>query len=81
VTKGSAPSFSVAYSASTKRRSTDTADANGNIQSVNSQWLNYDIENRISTVLTSQFGSTVMQYGYDAGNKRVWRGSTSPALD
>jgi RHS repeat-associated protein len=77
VTKGSAPTFSVAYSASTNRRTSDSAAANGNIQNANGQWLNYDIDNRISNVLTSQYGSTVMQYGYDAENKRVWRGSST----
>jgi hypothetical protein len=39
-----APSFSTTYSASTNRRTGDTADSNGNITYVNSQYLTYDIE-------------------------------------
>jgi hypothetical protein len=88
VTKGSAPSFSTTYSASTNRRakpgSGDTVDSNGNITLVNSQCLGHfpetDIENRISGVVTDSGDTSLAllgaaQYGYDAGNKRVWRGS------
>jgi RHS repeat-associated protein len=77
VTKGSAPSFSTTYSASTNRRTGDTADSNGNITYVNSQYLTYDIENRISGVGTYSGDTSIAQYGYDAGNKRVWRGGGS----
>jgi hypothetical protein len=53
-----------AYNASTNRQTGDVADANGNIGS----GYIYDIENRLL-----QAGSGMPQYGYDAGNKRVWR--------
>ncbi|MEQ1949649.1 MAG: RHS repeat-associated core domain-containing protein [Bryobacteraceae bacterium] len=68
VIKGSAPSMHVVYNASTNRQTGDTADANGNI---GSGYL-YDIENR----LLRPGASSTVQYGYDAGNKRVWRGDT-----
>ncbi len=79
MTKGSAPTFSATYSASTNRRSGDTADSNGNITYVNSQYLTYDIENGISGVGTYSGDTSVAQYGYDAGNKRVWRGGAGPS--
>ncbi|MEQ1948813.1 MAG: RHS repeat-associated core domain-containing protein [Bryobacteraceae bacterium] len=68
VIKGSAPTMHVVYNASTNRQTGDTADANGNI---GSGYL-YDIENR----LLRPGASSTVQYGYDAGNKRVWRGDT-----
>jgi RHS repeat-associated protein len=43
-------------------------------RSNDAQYLNYDIENRISGVGTYSGDTSVAQYGYDAGNKRVWRG-------
>ncbi|MEQ1887136.1 MAG: hypothetical protein ABL967_18890 [Bryobacteraceae bacterium] len=58
----------VVYSASTNRQTGDTADLNGNI---GSGYL-YDIENR----LLRPGASSTVQYGYDAGNKRVWCGDT-----
>ena len=61
----------VAYNASTNRQTGDAADANGNL---GSNYI-YDIENRLL-----QPGSGP-KYAYDPSNKRVWRGSTSPALD
>jgi hypothetical protein len=48
------------------------ADANGNIGSGNV----FDIENRMTAP-----GGTTVRYGYDAGNKRVWRGDTTAGLD
>ncbi|MEQ1884082.1 MAG: RHS repeat-associated core domain-containing protein [Bryobacteraceae bacterium] len=68
VIKGSVPTMHVVYSASTNRQTGDTADLNGNI---GSGYL-YDIENR----LLRPGASSTVQYGYDAGNKRVWRGDT-----
>jgi RHS repeat-associated protein len=62
--KGTVPTMHVVYNASTNRQTTDTADANGNIGS----GYIYDIENRLL-----QAGSGMPQYGYDAGNKRIWR--------
>jgi hypothetical protein len=57
----------VAYDYSTNRQVGDTADLNGNIGSSNI----YDLENR----LVEPSGSTA-RYGYDASNKRMWRGDT-----
>ena len=57
----------VAYNYLTNRQVGDSADANGNIGSANI----YDLENR----LVQPSGSTA-RYGYDANNKRVWRGDT-----
>jgi RHS repeat-associated protein len=62
----------VVYNASTIRQTGDTANLNGNI----GNGYIYDVENRLL-----QAGSGMPQYGYDAGNKRVWRGQSSPALD
>jgi RHS repeat-associated protein len=70
--KGTVPTMHVVYNASTNRQTGDTADANGNIGS----GYIYDIENRLL-----QAGTGMPQYGYDGGNKRVWRGQASPALD
>jgi len=72
VIKGSAPDVHVAYSYSTNRQTGDTADANGNIGSSNI----YDLENR----LVQPSGSTA-RYGYDAGNKRMWRGDSGLGVD
>jgi RHS repeat-associated protein len=71
VIKGSAPSMHVTYSAATNRQSGDVADANGNILGSATPSLQnvFDIENRITNP-----GGTAMKYGYDAGNKRIWRG-------
>src|SRR5579871_4085737 len=68
----------VTYNASTNRQTGDVADANGNILYNGSSSTIYDIDNRMV-----QPGGTTADYGYDAGNKRVWRGDTSPspALD
>ncbi len=68
------------------RRGLDTAD--GNIQNApqrgacgtrsnDAQYLNYDIDNRITGVGTYSGDTSVAQYGYGAGNKRVWRGGGS----
>lgn len=70
VTKGSAPSLSVSYNSATNRRTTDSADANGNI--LQSGVTNYDVENRITQANIS--GGTV-KYSYAPGNKRLWRGT------
>jgi RHS repeat-associated protein len=71
VTKGTAPSLSVSYNAATNRRSSDTADANGNI--FQNGIAAYDIDNRIALVNTS--GGGTARYSYGPGNKRVWRGA------
>jgi hypothetical protein len=75
VTKGSAPSLSVSYSASTNRRSGDCADANGNIDpgcGGTYTGYTYDAANRGSRV--AQWQCPVVAYSYAPGNKRVWRG-------
>ena len=58
------------YSAANNRAG-DPADANGNIGN-----YTYDIENRIV-----QVPLTTVQYAYDAGNKRVWRGDVNNSID
>ena len=68
VIKGSAPSESVAYNYATNLQTGDTADANGNIGS----GYIYDLDNR----LVQPGSSATAHYGYDARNKRVWRGDT-----
>jgi RHS repeat-associated protein len=68
VIKGSAPDVHVAYNYSTNRQTGDTADYNGNIGS----GYIYDLENR----LVQPGSSATAHYGYDTGNKRVWRGDT-----
>jgi pectate lyase len=68
VTKGSAPDVHVAYNYLTNRQTGETADANGNIGS----GYIYDLDNR----LVQPGSSSTAHYGYDAGNKRVWRGDT-----
>jgi RHS repeat-associated protein len=70
VIKGSAPTMHVVYSAANNRAG-DPADANGNIGN-----YTYDIENRIVQVPNS-----TVQYAYDAGNKRVWRGDSNNSID
>jgi RHS repeat-associated protein len=70
VIKGSAPTMHVVYSAANNRAG-DPADANGNIGS-----YTYDIENRIV-----QVPNTTVQYAYDPGNKRVWRGDSNNGID
>jgi RHS repeat-associated protein len=70
VTKGSAPTLSATYSASTNRRTTDTADANGNI--FQNGITAYDVANRVARANIS--GGEV-RYSYGPGNKRVWRGT------
>jgi len=79
VIKGSAPSMSVVYSASTNRQTGDTADANGNILGSATPSLQnvFDIDNR----MTAPGGGATMRYSYDAGNKRVWRGDSATGLD
>ena len=73
VIKGSAPDVHVAYNASNNRQTGDTADANGNIGS----GYIYDMDNR----LVQPGSSSTAHYGYDAGNKRVWRGDTGTGMD
>ncbi len=73
VIEGTAPTLSVSYSASTNRRTTDCADANGNISPCGSTYT-YDVANRIVAAPIS--GDTI-RYSYAPGNKRVWRGSTT----
>ena len=68
VTKGTAPSLNVTYNASTNRRTTDCADANGNIGAASascSEGYSYDAANRITAV-----GSTA--YSYAPNNQRVY---------
>src|SRR4029077_2068877 len=60
VTQGSAPPLNVTYDATTNRRTTDCADANGNIGSASSSCsenYTYDVANRIRAV-----GSTYYSY-------------------
>ncbi len=68
----------VTYNASNNRQSGDSADANGNILYNGSSSTIYDLDNRMV-----QPGGTAVDYAYDAGNKRVWKGDTSqnPVLD
>ncbi|HEV2353827.1 MAG TPA: RHS repeat-associated core domain-containing protein, partial [Puia sp.] len=73
VIKGSAPDVHVAHNASDNLQTGDTADANGNIGA----GYVYDLDNR----LVQPGSSSTVHYGYDAGNKRVWRGDTSVGLD
>ena len=63
----------MAYNASNNRQTGDTADANGNIGS----GYIYDLDNRLSAARQS----STAHYGYDAGNKRVWRGDSSSGID
>jgi hypothetical protein len=62
----------VTYNAANNRQTGEVADLNGNIGSGNV----FDVENR----MTAPAGATI-RYGYDAGNKRVWRGDTGAGLD
>jgi RHS repeat-associated protein len=76
VTQGTAPALSVAYDATTNRRTGECADANGNINSATSCTNGnvYDFQNR----LVRNGGSTLAwAYSYAPGNKRVWRGNWS----
>ena len=59
----------MAYNASNNLQTGDTADANGNIGS----GYIYDISNR----LVQPGSSSSVHYGYDVGNRRVWRGDGS----
>jgi len=80
VTAGTAPSLSVVYNASNNRQTSDCADANGNIfgniagggscGSISPSY-SYDVTNRIASAAGG------VQYGYAAGNKRVWKGITT----
>jgi len=72
---GSAPSMHVAYNVATNRQTGDTADLNGNL---GANYV-YDLENRL--LQPGSAGSTTPQYAYDATGQRIWRGSTSPAID
>jgi RHS repeat-associated protein len=78
VTKGSAPTMSVVYNAATNLQTGDSADANGNIlgSPIGTQQNLYDVDNRLLLP-----GNTTRFYGYDAGNKRMWRGDSSVSLD
>lgn len=71
--KGSVPTMHVTYNASNNLQTGDTADLNGNIGA----GYIYDIDNR----LVQPGSSATAHYGYDTGNKRVWRGDTSSGLD
>src|SRR6185503_15694903 len=68
VTKGTAPSLNVTYNASTNRRTTDCADANGNIDSAPScsGGYAYDVSNRIKGAANGSWA-----YSYSPGNQRV----------
>jgi RHS repeat-associated protein len=73
VIKGGAPDVHVAYNYLTNQQTGDTADANGNIGA----GYIYDLENR----LVQPGSSSPVHYGYDAGNKRIWRGDSTSGLD
>ena len=70
VTKGTAPSLNVTYNAATNRRTTDCADANGNLGAAPSCSENYtyDVANRITAVSGAS-------YSYAPNNQRVFKGS------
>jgi YD repeat-containing protein len=72
VIKGSAPSMHVTYNPNNYG-----GDANGN-QSPYPYTLVYDIENRVVQVNPL---SNTAGYGYDPGNKRMYRGEPSQGID
>jgi RHS repeat-associated protein len=69
-TAGSTPEWHAAYSAATNRNTNDVADANGNIESGNSNTASasFDVENRM--VMAPGYAA---QYAYAPDNKRVWK--------
>jgi RHS repeat-associated protein len=73
VTKGSAPTLSVSYNASSNRRSSDCSDGSGNISPCGNTY-SFDAANRVTGVNLSS-GATY--YSYDPSNRRVWRGDGS----
>ncbi|MBL8232217.1 MAG: hypothetical protein JNL98_27225 [Bryobacterales bacterium] len=77
VTKGSAPTWSVAVNGSTNRIVGYGYDANGNTTSLGGQPLTYDVENRLVSVVWSG----TEYYGYGPDNKRVWRTKASGATE
>ncbi|MEW5978800.1 MAG: hypothetical protein AB1898_23630, partial [Acidobacteriota bacterium] len=72
VTKGSGPTSSFAYSASTNRITTSgyAYDSNGNLTSMPGLTLGYDVLNRVVSVTGASVNE---QYGYDPSNRRMWR--------
>jgi RHS repeat-associated protein len=75
--KGTVPTLSVTYDDETNRRTSDCADANGNLNAASACYgtvYSYDIANRI-------VGYGSYHYSYAPGNKRVWRGNSSISLD
>jgi RHS repeat-associated protein len=76
--KGTAPDVHVAYDPATNRRTSDIADANGNlVMSNNSSHYVYDGENRLIRLGTY----ATVNYAYDASNHRVWRNDTVAGVD
>ncbi|MEW5980578.1 MAG: RHS repeat-associated core domain-containing protein [Acidobacteriota bacterium] len=72
MTKGSGTASSFAYSASTNRITTSGYgyDSNGNLTSMPGLTLGYDVLNRVVSVTGTSVNE---QYGYDPGNRRMWR--------
>jgi RHS repeat-associated protein len=78
---GGAPTWSASIDPATNRISTTTYDANGNQTFIatttglpDSFNLSYDVSNRLTLAVNT--GSIRSDYGYDAGNKRIWEKRT-----
>jgi RHS repeat-associated protein len=71
VTKGSAPTSYTPVNPANNRLSAFSYDLNGNMTSLPSVTLSYDVDNRLSWAYHASNGSE--SYGYDPDNRRVWR--------
>jgi RHS repeat-associated protein len=84
-TVGSAPTMTATVNAATNQLSLGSYDANGNLYSIpganggSPTYYAIDVENRMVSVNTtgSPSGVATYWYGYDPGNRRVWKGTYS----
>lgn len=74
VSLGSAPRWSAAVDPATNRLATMSYDANGNAAG-----FTYDVENRITQVVTGDSQWTA--YGYDADNRQVYKAAWRMVID
>jgi RHS repeat-associated protein len=78
VTKGTAPSSSMVYDASTNRIVGGSYDANGNMLNPQGTSLGYDIENRVVSAVAS--GGTEY-YAYAPDGKRIWKQKPNGSME